>query len=250
MMHPKRVRWNHKAALPISCIALTVVIVGAYLPVTHGVANLPATRESQSAVSLRDALAGLGISPKSLAAAGVTAAQASTVLADAQAYLTEHAESISVLASTQSDAVTRVDSLRSLVVSGRATRDDFSAFTQAKTALAEATSAIQSLNTQFFEASTHSLSATQVQTLRTIRSNDERDHPVQFLVISRLDSEWIALRDALSIEAECAKSETAVPADTQIILSSARADPAVTAAVLGLSNALAAIQSLWAALGS
>ena len=93
---------------------------------------------------------------------------------------------------------------------------------------------------------TAGLSENQRAALATIRRNRHWDLPLEFLVVDRAESEWVALRDCLANERIAAKLDDEEPDPVaQAVLGQLRSHPAVLVARGNLDGNLAVLTMVW-----
>jgi hypothetical protein len=212
-------------------------------------ANAPAKKKPPTLdANLVTALYRAGLQPEDLAAAGVSAESTTTVVGNVKAWLSQNASTLSNADSRLGSAVPAKESLWRKVQSGLASHDDVTALDAAVTefnaALAGQTSAVSAM----FDAGTASLSSDTKATLVLERTSQLAwGLPMQYLVKSRTQADWVALRDALDNERVSSKlGEDPDPA-AQALLATVRADPAIAAAKTNLDTKLGAVTASWEA---
>ncbi|MEW6747138.1 MAG: hypothetical protein AB1486_30755 [Planctomycetota bacterium] len=196
--------------------------------------------------SLESMLYRVGLSPEELTAAGVSEAAVGAVVAGVGGYLLDHPTALAQADQDCFSAKNDADRLGALVRSGLASPSEVTACSQALADLASAESARQAVLDALFAAGTAELSSTQQQTLARLRVNGAAwELPLEFLVVTRAEAEWVRLRAALANERIAAKNYEDPDAGDQAYLSSRRAEDAVAAAITGLETNLAGVRAAW-----
>lgn len=214
---------------------------------SSGVLFLPRHAEepaAPTAVELAAALHRVGLSPERLAAAGLTAIEASTLVQNAAAHLDgERFQSLQQADTAVRDASRDVQRLERLARSGRATSGDLGDLTTGRAALAGAESALRSALGALYDAAADGLSGPKAARLATLRANAGWDLPVQYLAASRSEAEWVALRDALASVRISARLGEEPHGGCSALVAQCDADSAVATAKAALDANLAAIAS-------
>jgi len=112
-------------------------------------------------------------------------------------------------------------------------------------ALANAQATRDGALASLFTSGSAGLTSTQRASLTAIRANRSWKLPTEFLVVSRTEAEWIALRDALSNERTAAKNGDTPNATCQALLGTERAVAAVASARASLDTNLSSVTSAW-----
>jgi hypothetical protein len=185
-----------------------------------------------------------GLDARSLAAAGVSSAQVSSVASALAAHV---AQAPSLSEADQSYAQARVehDALDRKVGGGTASPEEITALAAARQALDSARALRASRLDALHTAGAAGLSFDQRSRLAMLRFNADKPAPIEFKVVERTEAEWVALRDALSNERSAAANGEQPNAGCQSLLGSARSNSAVAAAKSAIDTNLASIQSAW-----
>lgn len=198
-----------------------------------------------TAADLEVALLRSGLGPEALTAAGLSSANATTVVSDLITYMTNNADVLDAADASYSSAKVTADQLRRTIQSGLGTNEDITAYTTAKANLASATTARDGVIDDFFTEGTADLSQAQKDKLSTIVANDYWDRPTEFLTVTNTEADWVELRDALAHERIANANGESVDANIQTILNSYRNDATVSAAKASLDSNLATVTSAW-----
>ena len=212
-------------------------------------ANAPAKKKPPTLdANLVTALYRAGLQPEDLAAAGVSAESTTTLVGNVRTWLAQNASTLSNADSRLGSAVPAKESLWRKVQSGLASHDDVTALDAAMTELNAALTGQASAVSAMFDAGTASLSSDTKATLVLERTSQLAwGLPMQYLVKSRTQADWVALRDALDNERVSQKlGEDPDPA-AQALLATVRADPAIAAAKTNLDTKLGAVTASWEA---
>jgi hypothetical protein len=206
-----------------------------------GTTKLPTAkkRRAPTTTELRGALAYLNLTPTMLAAAGVSAQETTVVVGNAKQYLTDNPEELSGADSSFHVAQAENDRLALLVQQGQSTQNDRAAFEIAQSTLAAAKGSRDAALTSLRAAAVAGLSQAKQDTLATVRANLNRELPVQYLVTSRSDEDWVALREALANDRQSTARQVDPDPTCHQRLLDANAVPAASAASLNLTNLLA-----------
>jgi hypothetical protein len=197
-----------------------------------------------TAAELREALSVAGLSAQPLAAAGVQQAQVSGVVGNARSYLSNNGASFRAALSSYRDSSLQVEDLERRVRTGQASEADVSDLAAARTALTTAGSSREAAIAALVTAATTDLSSTVVETLASLRSNRDKEVPVQYKVSARTQAQWLALREALANQRISARyGEEADGPSHQLVLDT-NAETAVSSAISSLGN-LATVTSAW-----
>jgi hypothetical protein len=187
-----------------------------------------------------------GLDPKALAAAGVSSQSVSSVLSAAATQMNSAPNDLSNADTAYASARTQVDQLTAQIQSGHGSQDDIATLSTAQSNLATANSQRQAALDAIFNAGTANLSNAQKTALSTIRANRAAwDLPLEFLVVNREQSEWVAVRDALANERIAVSLPDSLSQAAQASLATWRADPAVSAAKASSDANLSAVTTSW-----
>ena len=232
------------ASLLAVAVALVLIPIGVS---TAWFALSAPTHAPGPATELRVALLRAGLGAEALAAAGLSAQETSAVTSAFSSAMASQPGALAHADDAFAAARAARDSLQRKVRSGLATEQEIADLASAKSAFSSAESARDHLIDGLFEDATAGLANAKVALLATIRSNAEHELPVEFLVKTRSESEWVALRNALSNERITAKYGDAPNAQMQAALTAWRSDATVAAAKSACNANLATIESTWSA---
>jgi len=250
-MSPRPPAWFRVGTLtPV--LALTVAGTAVTLAALASYGVFPARRaamlEGPTARELEATLMRVGLSAETLTAAGCSDVDATNGGADAKSHL-DQARWTSLQNADQEvrDAQADVDRLGRLVRAGQASRQDLTAYSTAKAALASAQTARDGLLDALFDAAVADLDAGEITLLEIMHGNGGRPAPLQYRVTGRSDADWTDLRDAianLKTSAKCGEE----PDDSCVqLVASIDAEPDVAAAAFNLDSNLDAVSTAFAA---
>jgi hypothetical protein len=196
---------------------------------------------------LKAALHRCGLTPRALTAAGVSAAAATTLVGNVRQYLTDHPDDMSDADRGFLTAQSTLDQLTRKVQSGQASADDLTAYAATQQAVASRSSSRDAAVNALLTAAVANLSDTQQSLLSTIRANASWNLPVQFLLTSRTDAQWVALREALTNDRQAAAQGVAPDPQGRQVLADANRLPATIAAVQNLAGHLTDVTNAFSA---
>jgi hypothetical protein len=186
-----------------------------------------------------------GLAPRALAAGGVSVnsilptLQAAADQMNGAPVALENADSMYVAARVAADALARK------IQSGTASQEEIASYPAAKTALDSTESARQSVLDGYFSTATAILTANQRAALITIRANKAWGFPDEYLVVNKTEAQWLALREALSVEHQAIELPDMGSPAAQELLTTFRADPAVAFATTSVQTNLPQITNAW-----
>ena len=227
--------------LVLTCI--TLFIWSATTQKNQASAILPLI--APTAADLEVALLRSGLSPEALTAAGLSGANATTVVSDLITYMTNNPGVLDSADSSYSSAKVAADQLKWTIQSGLATAQDLTDYTTAKANLASATTTRDGVISDFFTEGIVNLSQAQKDKLSTIVGNDYWDRPTEFLTVTNTEADWVELRNCLAHERIAAANGEAIDAGVQTILNGYRGNATVSAAKASLDSNLATVTSAW-----
>jgi hypothetical protein len=190
------------------------------------------------------ALVTAGLSPKALAAAGLSESQVTALVGRARTHLTEHIQELRDADQALFSAQASHDALQRRIQSGQGNQADLTNFATAASDLASARTARQSVISDLITASVNGLAAEKTSALATLRANASWELPPQYLVVNHSESDWVALRDAVANDAISARNGNDPDPDAHTLLLQAQADPSVAASSASLQN-LNALNLAW-----
>lgn len=216
---------------------------------------MPANRWAAAAVArkykmeidrqLVRALSLVGITPESLAAAGVASESVAGVVSNAQGYLAENGTALWASIATHRTAVADKATKQRKVVAGIATENEKTAAATACSTLSSACSARDSAVNALYAAATASLNNDQKAVLAALRTNKGREFDLKYLTVTRTEDQWTALRDALANARIAAKTGEEADGTAATLISTTNGESAVSAAASGMTNTLPAVTTAW-----
>lgn len=192
-----------------------------------------------------DLLLRAGLGPEALAATGLGSSGVTAVVNAAEAWAAEHPGALTQADAAYAEAKNSSDSLDRKVRSGLASSGEITASATARSQLASATSARDSLIESAFAAGTAGLTTTQRAALQNVRLNASWELPVEFKVVTRTELNWVALRSALANEKFCTRRGEEMDASCVQLLGTARSDAAVASAKTNLDSNLSELRNAW-----
>ena len=158
-----------------------------------------AALDGPAPVELAASLHRVGLGPETLAAAGVTGAETTTLVGKASGHLDGEAfQDLKNADATVRTAERERDRLGRRVRSGTATQQEIADYQTARTSYAGAVAALDAELDALFEAAVHGMSQGKIDAIKTIRGHRAWDVPAQYLAKARAEAGWAALRDALA----------------------------------------------------
>jgi hypothetical protein len=186
-----------------------------------------------------------GLTPRALAAAGV---QQGSVLPTLQAAADQMNGAPTALDSADASyrsARGAADALAAKIQGGKASQEEIASYPATKAAVESAEAARQSVLDGYFTAATANLTANQRTALITIRANKALGFQEEYLVVERTEAQWMGLRDALSTERQAIELPDMASESATQLLTTFRADPAVSFASTGVQTNLTQVTSAW-----
>ncbi len=230
--------------------AMAAMLIGStgLLAISRMSFSLPAPIvEPVTEQEVASALARIGLLPDTLAAAGLTPAQTTSLVANARARL--DTEIVDLRAADESffDAKPTLDRLGRLVRNGTATDAQRASHEAAASTVNAAEAARTAVLGQLFNAAVLGLSDDTVTTITTIRDNRAKwQLPLQYLADrDRTEEEWVMLRDALANHRICAAEGVPTDMTCDSVVRSADADLQVSRAQTRLSSRRATVTAAW-----
>lgn len=186
----------------------------------------------------------VGLSADTLAAAGVTSTQVSGL---ASAVRTQHNPvTLRGLDGAHTQAKATRDRLSRLVRSGLGTPADVSALAQAETDFTNAQNARQGYLDGLRAAGLATLASAQAAIVQTSTANRSWELPPQYLVKSRSQANWVALREALATKRISEQDAgEGFPLSAQTYLAAVDLEPEIAAAKVLLDTNIASVQTAW-----
>lgn len=192
---------------------------------------------------VRQLLIRLAISPESAAAAGVTPSQVQDMFDAAAQFCDAYREQARQAHEAVNLGRDAVESVRRTVFSSEATRN-----TALATAEQQLTQAISQQN-QLYQTAHDAITASLDPAVRTriglVRQSVEHRVGIEYLVVTRSDSQWLDLKKALEHVRSCRVSGTEPTAEMVAIVQTADADQVVAQAKQRLNTTLSALRNAW-----
>ncbi|MCH8271364.1 MAG: hypothetical protein IH985_09180 [Planctomycetes bacterium] len=233
------------AAIPVT-IAIVALVTGLAAVGYTGLTRYGSLKQSvlPTPAELDLLIRRTGVTPETLAAAGVAPQSVAAMITDAVNYIVPNFSAIRD-AQTDFDQAKKIhDSLARLIPTGRATAQQKDQLNTAVTNLANARAARDAFFAAIYGEIAGNQTPAQALTLATVKANSGWSHPVQYKAANRSEPEWVDLRDALAtVRIADKRGEQPDPAAVQLI-AQADANAAVSAARTGLNN-LPLIQIQW-----
>ena len=186
-----------------------------------------------------------GLSPRALAAAGVSQSSILATLQAAADQMNAAPIALDNAEETRATARNAADALARKIQSGKASQEEIASYPAAAIALAAAEAACQSVLDNYFSSAISNLPVGQRTALTNIRANRAWGLAEEYLVVNRSEAEWIALRDALANERIAVDLPETLSPSAQALLSTVRATPAVAASLTASQTNLPAISTAW-----
>ncbi len=219
-----------KARYPalVVLVAIAIVLFARMQLVERSRANAAISLMLPTSSELTGALIRTGLDAEALAAAGLSAGNVNTVVANAYEHLTGMQALLELADAAMADARGQTTALKRVIQSGRATEQQINAYPVATGALEQIRAERAALLAGIFEAATADLGQNHRNALSAIRANRNWDLPVEFLVVERSEAQWVHLRDCLANERIAAGLDDEDPDDqAQATLAELRAQPQV-----------------------
>jgi len=200
-------------------------------------------------IEVATALSRVGISPLTLAAAGVSEENVALIVADVGAYLNDHDGCPAIEDAAFGTARANRDRLRALARAGTATTQDLEAVTSAEATLSSAEAALVARLEAIWDLAALRLTteqATLIARLEAVPAGFRgASIPIELGAAERSDAQWMALREALAAERLATQDGVALEQSLASLLSAARAESAVATAALNITGMLAEIETEW-----
>jgi hypothetical protein len=204
-------------------------------------------RRAPTTAELRGALARLNLTPPLLAAAGLSGQETTVLVSNARQYLTDNPEELSSADNTYHNAQAEYDRLERLIQQGQSTPNDRASFSTAQSNLSSAGTSRDSATAALRIATLAGVSQAKQDALATMRANLKWRLPLQYLVTSRPDADWVTLRDALTNDAQAVAAQVDPDPAMHQALVDANAVPATITAGQNLVNNQADVRTAYAA---
>lgn len=186
-----------------------------------------------------------GLTPRAFAAAGVGQGSILATLQAAADQMNGAPIALDAADLAYASARAAADALAMKIQGGKASQEEIASYQATKTALESAEAARLSVLDGYFTAATANLTSNQRTALITIRANKAWGFPEEYLVVERTEAQWLALRDALSVERQAQELPDMASESAAQLLTTFRADPAVAFAAIGVQTELPLITNAW-----
>lgn len=186
-----------------------------------------------------------GLTPEVLAAAGVRAEQAAAMIASGREYLLAHQAELDAAERAVGEARRRATELvrRNQPGAGQTPAPGMDS-AQIASELASAVAARAQVRSALRAAACADLSASTRDTINVLLAGSGQEGiPTKFRVVSRSESEWLALREDLTHLRQAQKAGVEPDSQIRVRVLDAESDPAVIAAQQGIEANLSALET-------
>lgn len=235
-----RTLFGASAALVLALAAIYIAMIAAPQRQALAQATPPLTPLECEALLIH-----AGLDPDRLACAGVTSLSTATVAADAITFVEANLADLRSGFSDVSAYRQEIDDLESTITSGQGDASDVTALATAKSNLATAQAALNTALDDVFDDATVSLSSGAKNTLSSLRSDPDVNLPVPYRLSGYTQSQSIVLRDALHQERIAADNNEALDQANAVVITTAKAIPAVTVALANHTTLIAGVENAW-----
>ena len=187
----------------------------------------------------------VGLGPPALAAAGVAGGEVADIISDFAASDQAQTGALAAADAACRSARSAAGKLQRLIRSGKASAEEVSAYQIAKADLTQAEADRQAVLDALFAAAIQDLAAGKQAILTQIRANQARNLPIEFLVESRTDQQWLDLKKALQHEKVCLQLELDLDPEIEAALATWRGKTAVSTAKANLDGNGASVTAAW-----
>lgn len=188
----------------------------------------------------------MGIEPEGLAAAGISGAGLQTALAAEQDALEGALTTLASRDAAYAEAKNTVDALRRKVIRGQASPEEIQQLATARTALAAATSARDTLLDGLVADLVGNAADSVATRLQQIRANRRwRGIPAAYRVEARTERQWIEIRNALAAKRTHEEIGDGVPQEVTAFISNLDSENDVSTAKANLASNLTSVQATW-----
>lgn len=196
-------------------------------------------------VEVAATLGRLGLTPNTLAAAGLTSEQVSVFTAAAAGHVRDNITNYRVAKESEAQAKNQADRLERRIRSGRGTAEDVTALAAARASASTARSQQQAVLDAALAEGAQEVTGPVMAKVNVFRIHKLAwDVPERYLGDERSESQWIELRDALANETIALRHNQEPDPTAQQVLQAARATVNSVAAVSNLQN-LAELTAAW-----
>ncbi len=235
-----RLQWLRVGIVWVAFVGISTV------PTLSAVAVPSASFLVEWDATLANTLSRGGLSAEALTAAGVEGSEVSGIVSAARTFLAGETTTLEAL--DQAVLVSRQDRdrLTRSVRTGIDSEVIVPALEAARLAYAADVAARDAFLEGVFDAATGNCTAEDRARLELILAHRGHGVPVEYLVVTRTDAEWVALREALAAERIAVEyEEEALDSASQSLLATCRAASSVATARACLDNHLASMASSW-----
>jgi|GEM_PF-3440947 len=232
--------------LGVAVAGIALVAAGGALVFSHFTAvsvETSSVRVRLTANSARAWIVRAGLDPRSLAAAGFTAQDATLIVGHSVEFLAENTLQMREVESQLADARKSLPRLENAATAGEPAPGAADALAQGRALISSLEAQVRDFEAAVFAAGTSGLDQGKITRLTSLKSSRSSGLPLEFRIQSRSDEETVALRDALAAREIAARSGRQESASATHIISSA-STPDSNEARSRLGNS-AAVTSAW-----
>jgi len=230
-----------------SMLLAVIAVFGASIAAYRGTIGTAVSPLSQppTAQDVVTTLVRTGLSPANLAAAGVSDAQANTLLTTAETHFSADEFTLLRSADVSVNSLTKqISDLKAQIRAGQASDDELASL---QTQLATVLSNKDTILSNLFDAATASLSSETIGLIQTLHANAQRSVPIEYRILERSDADWVHLRTALANLDQADRLDDVEPdVVCSQFISGCDSEPAVTTARSNLTANLASVNGVFA----
>ncbi len=233
--------------LVTSVLLAVIAVFGASIAAYRGTIGTAISPLSQppTAQELVATLVRTGLSPANLATAGVSSAQANTILTAAETHF--DADKFTSLRSTDVSVNSLTQQIRDLKAQIRAGQASGDGLASLQTQLTTALSNKDTILSNLFDAATASLTSETTGLIQTLHANTHRSVPIEYRVFEREDADWVHLRTSLANLSQADRLDDVEPdVVCSQFISGCDSEPAVTTARSNLTANLTSVNGVFA----
>jgi hypothetical protein len=241
---PKRSRGSVLAiVLPVAALgAIATALVLANTTTTMTKAT--SVRHRLTAKEVRQWVVRAGLDPKALVVAGVSAAQAPTVVSGAADYLVQNQIAMEQADHALAEARRAARPLEQKARNAQLSDQEQASLQTARAAVAAAEAQVNTHVAGVFASAAANLGQDVRASIQSVQRNRGRGVPLEFTLADRADADWATLRDAVSAREIAHRDGRQTPGGAASIIASA-SSVASTAAAARLGAGLPALQTAW-----
>lgn len=191
----------------------------------------PTARETQRV------LARIGVTPRALAAAGVSVSQAQVVYGQAEAFMQSQGMALRLAESRYAEASEGFTNLRRRVGQGVGTAEDVGGFAAAKAQMESAKQLLDAKTEALRVAALSGLDPVAVATIQRIRAQEALELPEEFLAADWSPAQAVTLRGALAAQRHATATGEVLDPTAASVIAAANALPQVAQATQTVSTA-------------